>query len=182
MRRLRITDPAEVHRLLEKGFIKKQDLVNTTNALAKRPPNPISTCSLMTPVEPADILYRRLVNEFGRYFSDGTGEVCYELAGVIPQRRFRLDCALPNYRVGIEMDGFQYHSKLDAFKRDREKWLLFTRLGWRIIPVSNIQVRQELDYIIESIQLAVSNSEKGRALCTYDINTGYSKLESWQSV
>ena len=78
------------------------------------------------------------------------------------------------------MDGFQHHSRLDAFKRDREKWLLFTRLGWRIIPVSNIQVRQELDYIIESIHLAVSNLQKGRALCYYDARTGYSRYEAWQ--
>ena len=81
MRRFRITDPAEVHRLSEKRFIRKQDLAITINALVKRPPNHTSNCSLMPPVEPADILYRKLVNEFGRYFGNGSkGEACIELA------------------------------------------------------------------------------------------------------
>lgn len=56
-------------------------------------------CSL-PPVQPADLLYQALVRRWGRFYSGG--EVVWELQP-FNDSGVRLDAALVNYRIGLEM-------------------------------------------------------------------------------
>jgi very-short-patch-repair endonuclease len=57
-----------------------------------------------------------------------------------PVRRWRLDYAWPELRVGVEVHGAIYtrgrHTRGKGFERDREKMNEAQLLGWRILEVT----------------------------------------------
>ena len=175
---LRIKDKGVLDILISKGRIPKGQIEIARTAIKRIQQFAQLNYSILPPANPADILYRALVTEFGRFHNEG--EACWELTNVIKGRKFRLDCALPNFRIGVELDGFQYHSQLQSFQRDREKWVAYVRQGWLIIPVSNKQVRDNLDFIIESVTLAILNTSRGKAICEYTKN-GFTKFLDWNA-
>ena len=99
---------------------------------------------------PQVILYRAIVSRFGLFLNGG--EAIYELKGILEDRKFEADIALPRYRVAVEMDGWESHGKsLQGFKRDREKWLLFATEGWLVLPISREQINKQLDDVVDMI-------------------------------
>lgn len=126
----------------------------------KMPPvNNVPAYSEFPPVFPQTVLFRALVEKYGRFFN--FGEVIYELRDIIPGRKFEADIALPNYKVVIEMDGWKDHGKsLAGFKRDREKWLLFATHGWLVIPISREQIVNDQENVIDLIDKCVKQRQK----------------------
>lgn len=58
------------------------------------------------------------------------------LNGLVPQHKvppYRLDFAIPNKKIGIEIDGYGFHSDKDTFLRDRQRQRALEMVGWRII-------------------------------------------------
>lgn len=49
---------------------------------------------------------------------------------------YRLDFAIPRLKIGIEIDGYEWHSKPDNFHNDRVRWRALQRQGWRLIIFS----------------------------------------------
>lgn len=47
-------------------------------------------------------------------------------------RRFRIDLAYPDRRVGFEVDGWAFHSGRDSFEKDRDRGNELALAGWRI--------------------------------------------------
>jgi very-short-patch-repair endonuclease len=67
------------------------------------------------------------------------------LAGLVAQHpvfggKYRLDFALPDKKIGIELDGYTYHSSKEAFTKDRERQRELEVAGWRIIRFSGAEV------------------------------------------
>lgn len=61
---------------------------------------------------PHDLLWDAVV---ARWFT-----AVHEFEGAVPGRRYRLDVALPEARIDLEVDGFRLHRKhLEDFRRDR---------------------------------------------------------------
>ena len=58
-------------------------------------------------------------------------------------RVFYLDFAFPHFRVGVEADGRRWHSDAEAFERDRLRDNALTAAGWRILRVTERQVRTD---------------------------------------
>ena len=62
-----------------------------------------------------------------------------------PKRRWRLDRAWPDQKIGLEIHGGVWtsgrHNTGSGFTRDREKMNEATILGWRILEVTTSQVR-----------------------------------------
>lgn len=59
-----------------------------------------------------------------------------DYVGAVPGRKFEIDLALPDLRLGIETDGWQYHGKhKESFLRDRDKDYLLTLQGWVIVRI-----------------------------------------------
>jgi very-short-patch-repair endonuclease len=48
----------------------------------------------------------------------------------VGRRRFKLDLAYPDMRIGIELDGWECHRSFTAFHGDRERDALLTSAGW----------------------------------------------------
>ena len=57
------------------------------------------------------------------------------LSGLVAQHKFghyRLDFAISKKKIGIELDGFEYHSSQDAIIKDRQRQRELEQQGWRI--------------------------------------------------
>ena len=75
-----------------------------------------------------------------------------EYRGAVPGRGFRIDIAIPSFRLAIEVDGFQHHGRfLDDFKKDRRRQNLLTLNGWRILRFSAGEIRKDLPACVEMI-------------------------------
>lgn len=63
----------------------------------------------------------------------------------------RLDFAYPELRLGIELDGYAYHSDQESFERDRRKLVLLSSQGWIILPFTHRQVHGQPGYVTSEL-------------------------------
>lgn len=75
----------------------------------------------------------------------------YEVGGLVPGRNFRVDIYLPESRLCIEFDGFQYHKSKDAFQNDRDKRMQLVKRGYPVISLYYGQVKKDLESVVEDI-------------------------------
>lgn len=72
------------------------------------------------------------------------------LAGLVTQHwvcnyAYRLDFALPHLKIGIEIDGWEYHGQdRDKFSRDRKRWREIEQDGWRLVRFSGREIRRDV--------------------------------------
>lgn len=159
---LRISSKAELIALVAKGMLPKEAVVNYQKSLGTSKATRMG-CSTgagvlcpLVPVQPADILYQAICRRFGRFYEGGLA--VYELEFTFEQRKFRADIGLPEFKLIVELDGWQYHGKtLSGFKRDREKSLVFERRGWSVIRFSNEQIRTNIQDVLLALQEVMSH-------------------------
>lgn len=88
-----------------------------------------------------------------------------EYKGAIPGRMFRLDIALPDERLVIEVDGWEWHGKHKGdFQRDRARQNLLTIHNWQILRFTAGEIRNDISLVLNTIAAAVAAcgvSEKG---------------------
>ena len=72
----------------------------------------------------------------------------------IQSNKFRLDFAVPQLKIAIEVDGYQYHAHRSAFDADRNRSSLLTIAGWKVIHITS---KMSDDQIIK-LFLGVQNS------------------------
>jgi Protein of unknown function (DUF559) len=63
----------------------------------------------------------------------------------------RVDFAWPEARLVLECDGFEHHSRYDAFNRDRRRWSALQRAGWRVVVVTWHDVVNDPTYVVEIV-------------------------------
>lgn len=160
---VRITSQAALDALVAKGMISpgkveqcKQSLAksSTVSKGASKQTGSDRICPLV-PTLPADILYQAICKRFGRFYEGGLA--VYELEFTFANRKFRADVGLPEFKLIVELDGWEYHGKfLDGFKKDREKSLIFERRGWSVIRFSGEQVRTGIQDALDALQEVMS--------------------------
>lgn len=64
------------------------------------------------------------------------------------KRRFKLDLAYPDVRVGIELDGWDTHRTFGAFHGDRERDALLASAGW---VVTHFSARTPDDHMVAAV-------------------------------
>ena len=64
---------------------------------------------------------------------EGAGRLCY------------VDFALPEKKIGIELDGYEFHSDPDTFHEDRARELDLQMLGWTLFRFSGRMVKNNAD-------------------------------------
>lgn len=80
-------------------------------------------------------------------------------------RKFRLDFAWPEQRVGLEVDGGVWvggaHGRGTGIVRDQEKTNLAAGLGWRILRVTPAKLctEQTITYLKDALQWRVEPME-----------------------
>lgn len=106
-------------------------------------------------LDPFVSLHQALDKRFGAYAMGGE-----HLAEVIlpnSTTRYRFDHVLLKSKVLIEADGFGSHRTKAAFIRDRNKQAFCLEQGYVLLRVTNKQVRDGLDKIIESIEKIIEH-------------------------
>lgn len=69
--------------------------------------------------------------------------------------RYRIDFALPDQKIGIELDGYAHHSSPEAFTRDRARQRELELDGWRIIRFSGSEINKNAGACVhQAAQLA----------------------------
>lgn len=68
----------------------------------------------------------------------------------------RLDFAYPAEKLGIEADGFRFHSGPEDFQRDRERSNVLTLMGWRILRVTWDDLVNRPGKVIEQIRTSLA--------------------------
>jgi predicted transcriptional regulator of viral defense system len=63
----------------------------------------------------------------------------------------RLDFAYPDLKIGIELDGYAFHSDREAFERDRRRLTELIILGWRILVFTRTQLKEHPSWVEQSV-------------------------------
>ena len=87
-----------------------------------------------------------------------------------PHRQFRLevgrgdvvviDKAWPELRVGLEVDGYDYHGGRLAHSADLERQNAIVRVGWLLLRYSGSQVRRNPDRIAQEVAAVLAERSK----------------------
>ena len=56
--------------------------------------------------------------------------------------KYRLDFALPDKQIGIEIDSWAFHSSKESFIKDRKRLRHLMMLGWTVLQFSGTEVEQ----------------------------------------
>jgi very-short-patch-repair endonuclease len=72
-----------------------------------------------------------------------------------PLLGYTADFLWREYKLVLEVDGYQFHSTKSAFERDRRKDATFKAAGWDVIRVSRNQVFHEPYAVVALIALAL---------------------------
>jgi very-short-patch-repair endonuclease len=67
-------------------------------------------------------------------------------------RRYRLDLAFPDARLGIEYDGVDVHSRVDRFVEDRRRQNDLVEAGWTILRYTHADLRDRPGVIVHQIR------------------------------
>lgn len=81
-----------------------------------------------------------------------------ELEGLVVQHPFwayRLDFALPDLKIGFEIDGHAYHSDALTFDRDRKRHRQIELQGWRLVRFSGKEACDNPEQVVREMALAV---------------------------
>jgi very-short-patch-repair endonuclease len=65
--------------------------------------------------------------------------------------KVRLDFAWPEQQVGIEADGFRWHTDFEQWQRDANKHNLLQEMGWKIVRATDRSVRETPDALPRQI-------------------------------
>lgn len=124
--------------------------------------------------DPAVIVHKLLEERFGNYWEGG--EIVSEM--IIPggAKNWRMDWVHLPTRLCIEMDGFQFHRTLDAFKNDRAKQCHALMNGFIVHRITNEDIRKRPEQIIPCIEAMIKHRvtlpykvhKKGYTQCVFD--------------
>jgi very-short-patch-repair endonuclease len=75
----------------------------------------------------------------------------------------RLDFAYPELRVGIEVDGYRYHSSRSAWQRDIERANALARLDWKLLRFTSDDLAGRTKQVVREIRTTLAEAETGLA-------------------
>lgn len=61
----------------------------------------------------------------------------------IPNHPYRVDFAVPELKIAIELDSYEYHTTKYAFTNDRERQRTLEFNGWRFIRFSGAEINKK---------------------------------------
>jgi very-short-patch-repair endonuclease len=80
----------------------------------------------------------------------------------LPDRRYRVDVAIPDARLAVEIDGWSNHgNSLRGFLRDHERTRALLLAGWRILPFTHREALQDTTRCLEIVLRMVKNETGG---------------------
>jgi very-short-patch-repair endonuclease len=89
------------------------------------------------------------------------------LYGLVPQfsvegGKYFIDFALPDQKIGVELDGFDHHSSTADIERDRKRQRYLEKAGWRIIRFGGAEVHRDPAKCVREVSdLVIKWTENG---------------------
>jgi very-short-patch-repair endonuclease len=80
----------------------------------------------------------------------------YYVKTQVPCGKYRIDLALPAYKIAIECDGRAYHSTPQQKAHDRRKNAYLRKHGWRVLRFSGRMIYRDLPKVIARIEKEVN--------------------------
>ena len=85
-----------------------------------------------------------------------------EHKGAVTGRRFRIDIALEDVKIAIEVDGWQFHGKYrGSHEADRDRQNLLAVRGWLILRFTAGQIFKDIVGVMETIHAAYRTRRGG---------------------
>jgi very-short-patch-repair endonuclease len=76
---------------------------------------------------------------------------------------YRVDLAIPKYKLAFEFDGYTYHHDRAAFNRDRERDRKFTDNGWTVVRFHGDEIRSNPNQVANQINSRMRDAENSEA-------------------
>lgn len=86
----------------------------------------------------------------------GLPEPTQQHAVTLVGRRCRIDLAYPEFRVAIEVDGWEHHRSRTAFDRDRARENDLVAAGWRVLRFTSRSESAEIARVVEALLVELS--------------------------
>jgi|AntRauTorcE11898_2_1112593.scaffolds.fasta_scaffold02811_3 hypothetical protein len=141
---------AQEMRTLQKA--RRPSTSKKATSAKKTPASPPEIC----PIEgatPQQKLWRALVHQYPELIK--SKDLCWELGGAVPGRRYVLDISFKDMKLGLEVDGWEFHGKnIKNFKRDRQKDRLLMLAGWRVLRFFASEINHEIESVLQTIEQA----------------------------
>ncbi|MFN2525898.1 MAG: endonuclease domain-containing protein, partial [Actinomycetota bacterium] len=67
----------------------------------------------------------------------------------------RVDFAYPDAKLAIEVDGYEVHGQKSTWDSDQDKRARLVSLGWRVMPITDEQIRQRPAAIVARVRRAL---------------------------
>lgn len=74
---------------------------------------------------------------------------------------YRIDFALPDRKIGIELDGFRSHSSTEDIEKDRLRQRILAGHGWYIIRFGGREVTRDADYCAQQAAWLAEHARGG---------------------
>ena len=74
---------------------------------------------------------------------------------------YRIDFALPDRKIGIELDGFATHSSTADIEKDRRRQRNLEGRGWYIIRFGGREVHHDADYCAQQAAWLIEHARRG---------------------
>ena len=81
-----------------------------------------------------------------------------DVAVVVGERRFRIDYAFPQEKVGVEFDGYRFHSSPSASRWDRQRHNLLSNAGWDMRYFTWRDVVETPAIVVEQVREALARA------------------------
>ncbi|TCS93622.1 endonuclease domain-containing protein [Hazenella coriacea] len=82
----------------------------------------------------------------------------YDIVCQVPSGRYRIDLAIPKYRIAIECDGHRWHSKPKDKARDRRKDKHLESEGWHVFRFTGREINFKLWWCMKVIYIATGRT------------------------
>lgn len=75
-------------------------------------------------------------------------------------RKYFVDAAFYRLKIGIEVDGYEVHSRRSQFEHDRQKWSDLTAAGWTLVHLTWNQINEQPDWVVKTIHSVLRRSAR----------------------
>jgi very-short-patch-repair endonuclease len=73
----------------------------------------------------------------------------------VGEDRYQVDCLWPEARLIAELDGWKSHGTKRAFRKDRKRDRRLGAAGYRVVRITEDQIRTEPDEVASDLQASV---------------------------
>jgi very-short-patch-repair endonuclease len=80
----------------------------------------------------------------------------YYVETLVPCGKYRIDIALPQYKLAIECDGKAYHSTPEQKAHDKRKNAYLRRNGWSVLRFTGAQMNSNMPKVIGRIEKKIT--------------------------